>query len=176
MGAAAATRAGTFAAAGSAVAGAGLETEAGTGALGSLAAAGSDAMAGVVGEAGAAAVDSTIAAVDGIGDALLGDAAASGAGGAVDSLLVAAGDAGLGALSILPNWLVSGGLVAVLGELVFAAIALFAFFTAATSGNGEDESNDILASSSSVPPTEADGSFGAGLDEIVETEADTEVL
>ena len=70
----------------------------------------------------------------------------------------------------------SGGLVAVLGELVFAAIALFAFFTAATSGNGEDESNDILASSSSVPPTEADGSFGAGLDEIVETEADTEVL
>ena len=77
MGAAAATRAGTFAAAGSAVAGAGLETEAGTGALGSLAAAGSDAMAGVVGEAGAAAVDSTIAAVDGIGDALLGDAAAS---------------------------------------------------------------------------------------------------
>jgi len=102
---------------------------------------------------GGVVVDAVAAdALMGAEDALLGDAvadAAAGLGDAVagvgDSTMVAvaaAGDAGLGILSLLPTWLVSGGLVALLGELVFAAIALFALLQA-----GASKGKDIVESS-----------------------------
>jgi hypothetical protein len=51
-----------------------------------------------------------------------------------DSLLLAAGEAGAGALSVVPGWLLSGGLAALASELAFAVFALFVLLTGLQAG------------------------------------------
>ena len=83
------------------------------------------------------------AILSGTEDMLLGDATAdaiaSGAGNAADTMLVAAGDAGAGVLSMLPGWLVSGGLAALASEVAFAVFAIVLLFGAGNSSSGEDD-------------------------------------
>jgi hypothetical protein len=78
---------------------------------------------------------------------LLGDATtdviASGAGNAADTMLVAAGDAGAGVLSMLPGWLVSGGLAALASEVAFAVFAIVLLFGAGNSSSGEDVRENV---------------------------------
>ena len=82
--------------------------------------------------------------ISGSEDVLLGDSttdaiinAASSSGESLGSLTVAAGDAGAGILSILPSWLVSGGLVALASELAFAVFALVLLLKAGGSAASE---------------------------------------
>jgi len=70
-------------------------------------------------------------------DAIINAASSSGESLGIDSLAVAAGDAGAGILSILPSWLVSGGLVALASELAFAAFALVLLLKAGGSAASE---------------------------------------
>jgi len=70
-------------------------------------------------------------------DAIINAASSSGESLGVDSLVVAAGDAGAGILSILPSWLVSGGLVALASELAFAIFALVLLLKAGGSAASE---------------------------------------
>ena len=70
-------------------------------------------------------------------DAIINAASSSGESLGVDSLAVAAGDAGAGILSILPSWLVSGGLVALASELAFAVFALVLLLKAGGSAASE---------------------------------------
>jgi hypothetical protein len=80
-------------------------------------------------------------ALTGTEDLLLGDAttdailsaasdSVAGVGEVADSLLVAAGEVGAGALSIVPSWLLLGRLAALASELAFAVIALFVLLQA----------------------------------------------
>ena len=50
---------------------------------------------------------------------------------------MAAGEAGAGALSLVPSWLLSGGLAALAAELAFAIFALFVILQAG--GNAASE-------------------------------------
>jgi len=104
-----------------------------------------DATAGAGVEAWSGVASETLELLTGAEDILLGDSAldaaaaigvdgleaieleavGSGLSGMGDAILVAMGDAGLGLLGMLPGWLLSGGLVALMGELVFAMIAFF---------------------------------------------------
>lgn len=70
-------------------------------------------------------------------DAIINAASSSGESLGIDSLAVAAGDAGAGILSILPSWLVSGGLVALASELAFAIFALVLLLKAGGSAASE---------------------------------------
>ena len=70
-------------------------------------------------------------------DAIINAASSSGESLGIDSLAVAAGDAGAGILSILPSWLVSGGLVALASELAFAVFALVLLLKAGGSAASE---------------------------------------
>ena len=67
-------------------------------------------------------------------DAIINAASSSGESLGVDSLAVAAGD---GILSVLPSWLVSGGLVALASELAFAVFALVLLLKAGGSAASE---------------------------------------
>jgi len=88
-----------------------------------------------LGEFGSALESTSTAIADAVGgaeDALLGDAAVDSVAGAAgdaaagvaESVVVAAGEAGAGLLSVLPGWLVSGGLAALVSEVAFAVFAV----------------------------------------------------
>ena len=95
-------------------------------------------------------------AMSGVEDVILGDATTSdaiisgaqsssesiagGVGG--DVLSVAAGDAGVGVLSMLPTWLVSGGLAVLASELAFAVFAIFILLRA-----GGSAAKDVIVNS-----------------------------
>jgi hypothetical protein len=99
--------------------------------------------------------------VAGSEDVLFGDATteafASGASELGDTLVVAAGDAGAGVLSIVPGWLLSGGLAALASELAFAVFTIFALTKAggAVVGKRTDIVQDAarIASSDGVVAT-----------------------
>lgn len=103
-----------------------------------------DAIAAVGDGAAADAVLGEVVA--GGGDSLLGEAMASAgdlAAGMGEGLLAAAGDAAMsGAMWIaLSKWLLSGGAVAVAGEIAFAAFAIFM----AVQGSKKDEDTTLPA-------------------------------
>jgi hypothetical protein len=84
-------------------------------------------------------------AVSGAEELLLGDATtdavASATGDAMagielDSIAIAAGDAGAGILSMLPSWLISGGLAALASEVAFGLFAIFVLLKAGGSAAG----------------------------------------
>jgi hypothetical protein len=96
------------------------------------------AAAGLADTAATVAADALVGAEDVLlGDTAMDAAASSGLGDAVAGVSTVVADAGVGALSFLPSWLVSGGLVALLGEAVFAVIALFAVLQAGASKGAE---------------------------------------
>jgi len=93
-------------------------------------------------------------ALTGTEDLLLGDAttdailsvasdSVAGVGEVADSLLVAAGEVGAGALSIVPSWLLSGGLAALASELAFAVFALFVLLQAGGNVASEIVRSDV---------------------------------
>ena len=76
------------------------------------------------------------------GDALIGDTLvglSDAVAGAGDTMLAMAGEAGLGVLSFLPSWFLSGGLVALLGEVVFALFAVGTFSNTISSFFASDD-------------------------------------
>ena len=85
-----------------------------------------------------------------LGDATTSDAIISGAQSSSESiasmggevLSVAAGDAGVGVLSMLPTWLVSGGLAVLASELAFAVFAIFILLRA-----GGSAAKDVIVNS-----------------------------
>jgi len=96
-------------------------------------------------------------ALVGAEDVLLGDAAmdvatSSGLGDAVAGVGTVVADVGVGAVSFLPSWLVSGGLVALLGEAVFALIALVVVLQAGASKGAE-----VVSSVTSAPAEDSSG-------------------
>ena len=89
-------------------------------------------------------------AMSGVEDVILGDATTSDAlisgaqsstesiaGGIGGEVLSVAGDAGVGVLSMLPAWLVSGGLAVLASELAFAVFAIFILLRAGGSAAKE---------------------------------------
>ena len=95
-------------------------------------------------------------AMSGVEDVILGDATTSDAiisgaqsssesiagGVGVDVLSAAAGDAAVGVLSMLPTWLVSGGLAVLASELAFAVFAIFILLRA-----GGSAAKDVIVNS-----------------------------
>ena len=74
-------------------------------------------------------------------DAILSAAGDSISGVGADSILFATGEAGAAALSVVPGWLLSTGLTALLSELFFAILAFFVLVKAGSNITMEAVSN-----------------------------------
>uniref|UniRef100_A0A7S2EKQ4 Uncharacterized protein n=1 Tax=Trieres chinensis TaxID=1514140 RepID=A0A7S2EKQ4_TRICV len=86
------------------------------------------------------------------------------------------GEAGVGLLGMLPGWLLSGGLVALAGELAFALFAIFAVFQQ-VGNSGKEDGTSILEG----PEVEMTAAFETGTKEeepqvILETETEMTVV
>lgn len=121
---------------------------------------------------GSAAIEGALSS--GAEDVLLGDATTdaiagatgdtmAGIGEVADTLVVAAGDAGAGVLSMLPGWLVSGGLAALASEVAFGIFAIFVLLKAGGSAANEVVAASTDAMSKSNKESDIDQSTDAAL-------------